>query len=294
MATNPWVSQSVRGEQGLYEDLVIESLKFYGQDVYYIPREIVNKDKVFLDDVPSRFSDAYKIEMYIENIDAFNGEGDLFSKFGVELRDQATFVVARRRWKKMIGDFLDNNKFRPREGDIIYLPLSQSIFEIFKVETETPFYQLSQLPTFRLQCELFEYNDEDFDTGVANIDVVEKEAAFQYALTMDSSSSGYTVGETVTQSFDSYDMNGEITRWSDSDNIMWLAHVGATDGLYHTFSTAKQVVGGSSGAIATPTLVQELQKIQEVELNQAQSTYFDDFEGDFLDFSESNPFGDMQ
>lgn len=294
MATNPWVSQSVRGEQSLYEDLVIESLKFYGQDVYYIPREIVNKDKVFLDDVPSRFSDAYKIEMYIENVDAFNGEGDLFSKFGVELRDQATFVVARRRWKKMIGDFLDNNKFRPREGDIIYLPLSQSIFEIFKVETETPFYQLSQLPTFRLQCELFEYNDEDFDTGVANIDVIEKEAAFQYALTMDSSSSGYTVGETVTQSFDSYDMNGEITRWSDSDNIMWLAHVGATDGLYHTFSTAKQVVGGSSGAIATPTLVQELQKIQEVELNKAQSTYFDDFEGDFLDFSESNPFGDMQ
>lgn len=294
MATNPWVSQSVRGEQSLYEDLVIESLKFYGQDVYYIPREIVNKDKVFLDDVPSRFSDAYKIEMYIENVDAFNGEGDLFSKFGVELRDQATFVVARRRWTKLIGGRLDSYNFRPREGDIIYLPLSQSIFEIFKVETETPFYQLSQLPTFRLQCELFEYNDEDFDTGVANIDVIEKEAAFQYALTMDSSSSGYTVGETVTQSFDSYDMNGEITRWSDSDNIMWLAHVGATDGLYHTFSTAKQVVGGSSGAIATPTLVQELQKIQEVELNKAQSTYFDDFEGDFLDFSESNPFGDMQ
>lgn len=294
MATNPWVSQSVRGEQSLYEDLVIESLKFYGQDVYYIPREIVNKDKVFLDDVPSRFSDAYKIEMYIENVDAFNGEGDLFSKFGVELRDQATFVVARRRWTKLIGGRLDSYNFRPREGDIIYLPLSQSIFEIFKVETETPFYQLSQLPTFRLQCELFEYNDEDFDTGVANIDVIEKEAAFQYALTMDSSSSGYTVGETVTQSFDTYNMNGEITRWSDSDNIMWLAHVGATDGLYHTFSTTKQVVGGSSGAVATPTLVQELQKIQEVELNKAQSTYFDDFEGDFLDFSESNPFGDMQ
>jgi hypothetical protein len=184
MATNPWISRGARNEQGLYEDLVIESLKFYGEDVYYLPREIVNKDKVFLDDVPSRFSDSYKIEMYVENQEGFEGEGDLFSKFGVELRDQATFVVARRRWKKLIGDKLDAYNFRPREGDVIYLPLSNSIFEIYKVETETPFYQLSNLPTFRLQCELFEYNDEDFDTGVDTIDVVEDESAYQYKLTM--------------------------------------------------------------------------------------------------------------
>lgn len=184
MATNPWISQSVRSEQNLYEDLVIESLKFYGQDVYYLPREIVNKDKIFLDDVPSHFSDAYKIEMYVENTDAFAGEGDLFSKFGVELRDQATFVVARRRWKGLIGDKLDSYNFRPREGDLIYLPMSQSMFEIFKVETETPFYQLSQLPTFRLQCELFEYNDEDFDTDIEGIDDVELEKAYEYKLSM--------------------------------------------------------------------------------------------------------------
>ena len=85
MATNPYISQTVRSEQNLYEDIVIESLKFYGQDVYYIPREIVNKDKVFLDDVPSRFSDAYKIEMYIENTEGFEGEGDLFTKFGIAI-----------------------------------------------------------------------------------------------------------------------------------------------------------------------------------------------------------------
>ena len=184
MATNPYISQTVRSEQNLYEDIVIESLKFYGQDVYYIPREIVNKDKVFLDDVPSRFSDAYKIEMYIENTEGFEGEGDLFTKFGIELRDQATFVVARRRWKQLIGNYLDSNKFRPREGDVIYLSLSKSIFQINKVETETPFYQLSNLPTFRLQAELFEYNDEDFDTGIDTIDDIEYEGAFQYKLTM--------------------------------------------------------------------------------------------------------------
>ena len=212
MATNPWVSQSVRSEQNLYEDLVIESLKFYGQDVYYLPREIVNKDRVFLDDVPSRFSDAYKVEMYAENIDGFEGEGDLFSKFGVELRDQATFVVARRRWKKLIGDKLDSYNFRPREGDLIYLPMSKSIFEIFKVETETPFYQLSQLPTFRLQCELFEYNDEDFDTELDGIDDIEVEGAYQYKLIMEDP---VTATATATAQID---VDGRVTR-IDADSL---------------------------------------------------------------------------
>ena len=206
MATNPWISQSVRNEQNLYEDLVIESLKFYGQDVYYLPREIVNKDAVFLDDVPSRFSDAYKVEMYIENVDAFAGEGDLFSKFGVELRDQATFIVARRRWKNLIGDKLDSYNFRPREGDILYIPFSQSMFEIFKVETETPFYQLNQLPTFRLQCELFEYSDEDFDTDLDNIDIVEDESAYQYKLVMDSPT------EATGTAVATIDVDGSVTR----------------------------------------------------------------------------------
>jgi hypothetical protein len=184
MATNPYISKKVRSEQHLYEDLVIESLKFYGEDVYYLPREIVNKDKIFADDIPSRFSDAYKIETYIENTEGFDGEGDLFTKFGIELRDQATFVFARRRWKKLIGDNLAEVGFRPREGDIIYLPMSNSMFEVLKVETETPFYQLSHLPTFRLQCELFEYSDEDFDTNIAEIDAIEYEGAYQYAVTM--------------------------------------------------------------------------------------------------------------
>ncbi len=187
MATNPYISQKVRSEQHLYEDIVIESLKFYGQDVYYIPREIVNQDKIFGDDIPSRFSDSYKIEMYIENQEGFDGEGDLFTKFGIELRDQATFVVARRRWKKLVGDNLAEHGFRPREGDVIYLPMSESMFEVLKVETETPFYQLSNLPTFRMQCELFEYSDEDFDTDIPSVDAVEYEGAFQYKLTMNTS-----------------------------------------------------------------------------------------------------------
>lgn len=290
MATNKYFKYNVRSEQRLYEDITIEALQMYGQDVYYLPREIVNKDKLFVDDVPSRFGNAYKIEMYIENTEGFGGEGDLFTKFGVELRDQATFIVARKRWKEMVGDRLAENNFRPREGDVIFLPLSKSLFQIERVETETPFYQLSQLPTFRMTCELFEYNDEDFDTEISDIDVVEKESAFQYQLRLDSAGGGFTVGETVTQVFSDFTMTGEVTRWSDSDRTLWLAHVGATDGKFHEFTTSVIVEGGTSGGRATPTLVSQLQAIQ----NEAQNTVFDDFESDFLDFSEDNPFGDIE
>jgi len=297
MATNPYFKQGVRSEQRLYEDIIIEALKFYGQDVFYLPREVINKDAVFLDDVPSRFGDAYKIEMYIENTDGFDGEGDLFTKFGVEIRDQATFVVARKRWTELVGDNLATANFRPREGDLIYLELSQSLFQIMKVETETPFYQVKDLPTFRLMCELFEYNDEDFDTTIEDIDSIELDGAYQYRLTMDSGQ-GYIIGETVSQVFatgggvlgtDAYTINGEVTRWSDSDKILQLAHVGASDGKFHEPTTTKLVTGNTSGAKATPTGVAELQEI----VNDAQNKTFDDFESDFLDFSESNPFGDM-
>ena len=289
MATNRFFKYDVRSEQNLYEDITIEALQMYGQDVYYLPREVVNKDKIFLDDVPSRFGNAYKIEMYIENTEAFDGEGDLFTKFGVELRDQATFVVARKRWTKLIGDRLASANFRPREGDLIFLPLSKSIFEIRKVETETPFFQVSQLPTFRMTCELFEYNDEDLDTGIADIDVAEFEGAYTYKLTLDSASVGYDVGEDVIQGFGTYNMKGEVSHFTDSGNVLQIVHAGATDGKFHTFTTSQQVVGQTSGAVATPTLVEELNKIQEGEQNKI----FDDFENDFLDFSESNPFGDI-
>ena len=289
MATSKYFKHNVRSEQTLVESLVIESLQFYGQDLYYLPREIVNKDKVFLDDVPSRFGQAYKIEMYLDG-NQFEGEGQLFQKFGIEIRDTATFVVSIKRWKELIGRKLTENNFRPREGDLIYLPMSNSIFEITKCSNYDPFFQLGQLPTYKLSCELFEYNDEDFDTNIANIDNIEEDAAFQYKLTFGSGTSGYVVGETITQAFSTYSMKGEITRWSDSDRIMHVAHAGSTDGTFKEFGTTQAVVGGTSTVSATPTLVAELQKIQ----NDAQNKIFDDFESDFLDFSESNPFGDIE
>ena len=298
MATNHYFSDKVRSEQSLYEDIIIESLKMYGQDVYYIPRDIVNEDRIFGDDVPSRFNSAYKVEMYIENVEGFDGDGDLFTKFGVEIRDQATFVLARKRWSQTVSRY-DNEitSIRPVEGDLIYLPLSNSLFQIMHVEHEQPFYQLSNLPTYKLRCELFEYNDENLDTGIEAIDDIEKDYAYTYLLTLDSASYGYEVGEIITQTFSSgVVMQGEVAAFSDSDNIMKLIHIGADDGNYHEFITGSRVLSARNlGNTVLPRYsnslvlsVNEDNKIAENEQN-------DDFEttaDGFLDFSETNPFGD--
>lgn len=221
MATNFYFSQKVKSEQDLYEDIIIESLKIYGQDVYYLPRSIINEDRILGEDIPSSFNSSYKIEMYIENIEGFDGEGDLFTKFGVEIRDQATFIVARKRWKRQVGRIENQlDAQRPREGDLIYLPLSNSMFQIMHVEHEQPFYQLSNLPVYKMRCELFEYNNEDFDTGIDTIDGIEKSFAYRYLVSLKSKrtaditakiENGEIVDGNVINGGENYDANASIT-----------------------------------------------------------------------------------
>lgn len=181
MARNFYFSEKVRSEINLYEELIIEALKIYGQDVYYLPRTIVNEDTLLGDDPASQFASSYKIEMYIENVEGFDGEGDLFTRFGVEIRDECTFVVSKNRWSNQVAR-ADNalQGDRPTEGDLIYLPLSKSMFEIRHVEHEQPFYQIENVPTYKMRCTLFEYTGEDMDTGNTLIDSLEKDYAYQY------------------------------------------------------------------------------------------------------------------
>ena len=170
----------------LYEDLVVEALQIYGQDVYYIPRDIVNYDTILGADVESSYNSSHKIEMYIETMMGFDGEGDLFTRFGVEIRDEATFVVSRRRWTQQVKRY-DNEmtSVRPEEGDLIYLPLTNKMFQINHVEHEQPFYQIEDIPVFKLRCQLFEYNGEDFDTDNDVIDAIERDYAYTHVLTLD-------------------------------------------------------------------------------------------------------------
>ena len=160
-----------RSESELMEGLIIECLKIYGFDVFYLPRTAVKKDEIFGEDPLSKFTNAYPIEMYLENVDGFGGDGEFLSKFGLEIRDSATFVVSRRRWQDLIGkDGQSILTTRPAEGDLLYFPLTKSFFEIKFVEARDPFFQVGKLYVYKLQCELFQFASETIETGIKEID----------------------------------------------------------------------------------------------------------------------------
>ena len=177
MATNFYFQSGVPGgrssEQLLMEDIIIECLKIYGLDTYYLPRHKVNEDAILGEDTLNNFEHAYPLEMYMQNVTGFEGDGDLMSKFGVEIRDTATFIVARRRWDETVarsGNAVLTT--RPAEGDIIYFPLTKAYFEIKFVESTDPFFQVGKLYVYKLQCELMQYSSERFNTGISDIDSI--------------------------------------------------------------------------------------------------------------------------
>ena len=161
-------------EKRLYENLIIEGLKIYGQDVYYLPRTLVNRDLILGEDVASKFNAAYLAEMYMETTEGFAGQQEIINKFGLEIREDTTFMVSKRRWLDLVDDPATMIvSGRPNEGDIIYMPLMNSFFEIQFVEDQEPFFQLGQLPVYKLRCTRFEYSSERLDTGVSEIDAAE-------------------------------------------------------------------------------------------------------------------------
>ncbi len=158
-------------EQNLIEDLVVESIKIYGIELYYLPKRIVARDTIFREEELATYNVAHPIEMYIKNVDGFEGEGDFMSKFGLEIRDRVTFTVSRRSFAAEILT-QESNMVRPLEGDLIWFPLTRKMYKIKFVEHEAIFYQLGSLQTWDISCELFEYNNETFDTGISDIDSV--------------------------------------------------------------------------------------------------------------------------
>jgi len=174
MATNLFFNNyAFSQEQNLIEDLIIESIKIYGFDCYYLPRSIVAEDSLFGEDVLSKFDNAYSVEMYIKSVDGFEGEGDFLSKFNIEIRDEMVLTVSQRRFGEEVEVLNNEGVGRPAEGDLIYFPLNNKIFEVKFVEHEAIFYQMGSLQTYDLRCELFEYSHERIDTGIGVIDSIE-------------------------------------------------------------------------------------------------------------------------
>ena len=202
MARNPYF-RDYSGEQNVVEDLTIETIKAMGGDMVYIPRTLVNEDKLFGEDPTSKFDDGYQLEMYVQSVDGFEGEGDIISKFGLEIRDRMELIVSRKRFEQTVGIY--ESATRPKEGDLIYFPLSKTLFEINFVEHENPFYQMGKLFTYRLSCEVFTYSQEDIDTGYSDIDTVEdsiQKFAVEFELgtrVSASTATNFFEGETVYQ-----------------------------------------------------------------------------------------------
>lgn len=155
-------------EQILMEDLIIESIKMYGQDMYYIPRVLNNFDDIYVADDQSSYEIAYPVELYIKSINGFSGDGNFMSKFGIEIRDQVVFSIARRVFYNEVGQFTTDP--RPNEGDLIYFPLNEKCFQIKYVNQHEMFYPLGKLYTWDITCELFEYSGETLSTGIPQID----------------------------------------------------------------------------------------------------------------------------
>jgi len=180
MSTNFYFQSGIPGgrtsEQRLVENLIIESIKIYGFDLYYLPRTEVNVDEIFLEDTIKSYDNAIPLEGYLEQIDGFGGDGTLMQKFGIEIRDTCTFVVARSRWDDTVAKGRSNYiplPNRPAEGDLIYLPITGSYFEVKKVDAHDPFYQLGKLYVYKLRCELFQYSGEELNTGIPAVDKLE-------------------------------------------------------------------------------------------------------------------------
>jgi len=170
MATNPFFRDSY-AEYKLLDDLTIETIKAMGRDMVYIPREYANLDLLFGEDTRSKFTSGFIIEMYLENIQSFEGQKDIITKFGIAIDNRALFRLSKTRFKQEITS--KTQLEYPREGDLIYIPLSNAVYEINFVEDEIPFYQFGKLNTFVLSCELFTYSNEEFNTGFTEIDQVQ-------------------------------------------------------------------------------------------------------------------------
>lgn len=192
---NPYFLNNSKQEQNLIQSLVNEQLKMYGIEIYYIPRRYVKKNTVIREVIQSEFDSAYPIEAYLDSYDGYGGQGTILSKFGIEERDDLTLVVSKDRYESYISPLIKNIPnielaTRPKEGDLIYFPLGDRLFEINYVEHEQPFYQLQKNYVYTLKCQLYRYEDEVLDTGVETIDDELEQIGYIQTLTL--------IGQSIT------------------------------------------------------------------------------------------------
>lgn len=301
--TNVYFTQGTRSEQMLIEDLIIESLRIYGQEVFYIPRTLVSKDNVLGEDRLSIFKSSFPIEMYFENVDSYAGQGAFIQKFGLMIEQSATLVVARRRWDQFIGRYgVTTVPTRPNEGDLIYFPLTNSLFEIKFVQHQDPFYQLGKLYVYKLQVELFQYSSERIDTGVKEVDAFESLKTFStnttrskygevISIAMINQGSGYTSVPTVSlESATGYGAQAVAVLGTGSNAGKVVAINVTNRGTGYQVPPIVSITGGGAGtgALAEAVIEANIDKVDSYGDNNT----FKQEAADII-FNEDNPFGDL-
>jgi len=276
-------------ESKLMEDVIAESIQIMGHDVYYILRESIDSpDMVFGESTKVKFQHAYLIEAYITNVEGFEGDGDFFSKFGLEIRDSSNFVLSRRSFAKIVPTAL---RIRPQEGDIVYVPLMHRMFEIKFIEKKLMFFSLGNREpyVYEMRCEDFRYSQEQLDTGIQDVDAVERENAYTENLSLDlmSGSGNYPVDDTVYQSPDGTWANNtahaSVEKWFAGNGTLLIFNVSGT------FQNTNIVYSNTSNTHYAMTSIDDISDFGKYYTSD--NVYLQEEAGLILDLTELNPFG---
>jgi hypothetical protein len=256
-----------------------------GHDVQYLPRESWDgDDTIFGEQRNSKFNRAYTLEMYLANVEGYEGDGDFFSKFGLEIRDTSNFIVSRRAFERYVPSTIAR---RPREGDLIFVPVMTKIFEVKFVEEELMFFSLGKRTPYiyELRCELFRYNNESIDTGIEDLDIIEDRNSYSIEIVLDTGTGSYQRGEVVYQgvSYATANASAEVTNWDGANTTLTLINIKGD------FSENENVIGVTSNSNYSVANTDVLKDVAEYDMydNRDIQTEADDF----IDFTEINPFG---
>lgn len=282
--------QRINNEHLLMEDIIVESIQIMGHNIYYIPRESFDEgDMVFGEYSKSAFNKAYTIESYLSNVTGHEGQGDFFSKFGLEIRDTDTFVLSRRSFLNILPGSI---RMRPQEGDLLYVPVLHKMYEIKFVEQELMFHSIGKrLPfVYELRCEAFRGSQEPINTGVEEVDQVGIDNNYTITLTLDGGGFDldYFIGEQVFQSsngnWNGLTSKAIVKQWFASNNTLWLYNV------VGNFKSSANVIGNTSQAIYNVASIDNYNQTT-YDLSDNEMVYTD--AGVILDLSETNPFGSI-
>ena len=267
------------------EDVIVESIKIMGHDVKYLPREAYDStDDVIGESPQAKFNRAYTVEMYLANVEGYEGDGDFFSKFGLEIRDTSNFIISRKTFERYIPSTIAK---RPREGDLIFVPLLGKLFEIKFVEEELMFFSLGKRKPFiyELRCEVFRYSQEDFETGDEEIDDIEHLVAYTIELNLGVGSGNYHINEILYQgaNLSSSTVSAEVKDWDRANNKLQVINIKGS------FTNGSNVIGSTSNTRYTLTSYDDLADL--INADDSDNRVIQSEANNFIDLTEINPFG---